>query len=151
MISLDTCFSLDKCFSKFYGNVGVITDILVSFPSHLKKLRSILRFWLEKLNCGFFHSFHLRKNTTKQLFQSKFQCRKYLFFGFFHIMYRNKCFLQWNITSQKINVEITSFPGSLGKKIVVINYIQQYKSSCFAILGYKSVRSRIYTPLAEHS
>ena len=48
----------------------------VSFPSHLKKLCSILRFWLEKLNCGFFHSFHSRKNTTKQLFQSKFQCRK---------------------------------------------------------------------------
>ena len=45
-------------------------NILVSFPSHLKKLRSILRFWLEKLNCGFFHSLHSRKNTTKQLFQS---------------------------------------------------------------------------------
>ena len=43
-------------------------NILVSFPSHLKKLCSILRFWLEKLNCGFFHSFHSRKNTTKQLF-----------------------------------------------------------------------------------
>ena len=51
-------------------------NILVSFPSHLKRLRSIPRFWLEKLNCGFFHSFHSRKNTTKQLFQSKFQCRK---------------------------------------------------------------------------
>ena len=24
----------------------------VTFPSHLKKLRYILRFWLEKLNCG---------------------------------------------------------------------------------------------------
>ena len=48
-------------------------DTLDSFPSHLKKLRSILRFWLEKLYCGFFH---WRKNTTKQLFQSKFQCRK---------------------------------------------------------------------------
>ena len=53
-------------------------NILVSFPSHLKKLRSMLRFWLEKLNCGFFHSFHSRKNTTKQLFQSKFQCINYL-------------------------------------------------------------------------
>ena len=39
--------------------------ILVTFPSHLKKLRSILRFRLEKLNCGFFHSFHSWKNTTK--------------------------------------------------------------------------------------
>ena len=59
-------------FSKFYGKVGV------TFPSHLKKLRSILRFWLEKLNCGFFYSsFHSWKNTiTKQLFPSKFQCRK---------------------------------------------------------------------------
>ena len=28
-------------------------DILVSFPSHLKKFCSILRFWLKKLNCGF--------------------------------------------------------------------------------------------------
>ena len=50
--------------------------ILFNFPSHLKKLRSILRFWLEKLNCGFFHSFHSWKNTTKQLFLPKFQCRK---------------------------------------------------------------------------
>ena len=45
-------------------------DTLDSFPSHLKKLRSILIFWLEKLNCGFFHSFHSWKNTTKQLFHS---------------------------------------------------------------------------------
>ena len=37
-------------------------NIFVSFPSHLKKLRSILR-----------------KNTTKQLFQSKFQCRNSYF------------------------------------------------------------------------
>ena len=43
--------------------------ILVTFPSHLKKLRSTLRFWLEKSNCGFFHSFHSWKYTTKQ-------CRK---------------------------------------------------------------------------
>ena len=40
-------------------------DILVTFPSHLKKLRSILRSWLEKLNCAFFHLFHSWKNTTK--------------------------------------------------------------------------------------
>ena len=45
-------------------------DILVSFPSHLKKLRSILRFWLEKLNCGFFHSFHSRK-TPQNNFSSQ--------------------------------------------------------------------------------
>ena len=50
--------------------------IFISFPSHLKKLRSILKSWLEKLNCGFFYSFHSWKNTTKQLFQLKFQCRK---------------------------------------------------------------------------
>ena len=42
--------------------------ILVTFLSHLKKLRSKLRFWLEKLNCGFFYSFHSWKNTRKQLF-----------------------------------------------------------------------------------
>ena len=51
-------------------------DILVTFPSHLIKLGSILRFCLQKLICGFFHSFHSWKNTTKQLFQSRFQCRK---------------------------------------------------------------------------
>ena len=65
--------SLEFYFSKFYGKVGGISWFL---PSHLKKFRSLLRFWLEKLNCGFFHSLHSRKNTTKQLFQSKFQCRK---------------------------------------------------------------------------
>ena len=57
---------------KFYEKVGVIS---LFFPSHLNELCSILRFWLEKLKCGFFHSFHSRKNTTKQLFQSY---RKYL-------------------------------------------------------------------------
>ena len=50
--------------------------ILVTFPSHLKKLRSKLRFWLENLNCRFFYSW---KNTTKQLFSSKLQCRNELF------------------------------------------------------------------------
>ena len=30
---------------------------LVTLPSHLKKLHSIPRFWLKKLNCGFFNSF----------------------------------------------------------------------------------------------
>ena len=41
-------------------------NILVTFPSHLKKLpSSIPRSWLEKLNCGFLHSFHSWKNTTK--------------------------------------------------------------------------------------
>ena len=36
-----------------------------SFFSHLKNLHSILRFRLEKLNCGFSQSFHSLKNTTK--------------------------------------------------------------------------------------
>ena len=31
--------------------------ILVNFPSHVKKLCYTLRFWLEKLNCRFFHLF----------------------------------------------------------------------------------------------
>ena len=35
------------------------------FFSHLKKLHSILRYRLEKLNCGFYQSFHSLKNTTK--------------------------------------------------------------------------------------
>ena len=48
-------------------------NILVTFPSHLNELHSILRSWLGKLNWGFFHLFHSWKNTTTQLFQSKFQ------------------------------------------------------------------------------
>ena len=35
--------------------------ILVTLPSYLKNLHSIQRFWLEKLNCGIFHSW---KTTT---------------------------------------------------------------------------------------
>ena len=46
-------------------------DILASFPSHTKKLRSKLRFGHENLHCGFFHSYQSRKNITKQLFLSK--------------------------------------------------------------------------------
>ena len=61
---------------------------MVSFPSHLKKLRSLLRFWLEKLNCGFFHSLHSRKSPTKQLFQSKFT--------YFYLWVCNSYFLYWN-------------------------------------------------------
>ena len=41
------------------------SDILVTFPSHFKKFPSKLINWLKKLNCGFFHSFQLWKNTTK--------------------------------------------------------------------------------------
>ena len=47
-------------------------DIFVTFPSHLKKLRSILRSWLEKLNCGFFHSFH-SCNTIVWMWYNKWQ------------------------------------------------------------------------------
>ena len=43
---------------------------MVSFPSHLEKLCSILRFWLKKLNCGFFHSF-TREKTPQNNFSSQ--------------------------------------------------------------------------------
>ena len=49
---------------------------LTFFQILWKSRCNILVTWLEKLNCGFLHSFQLWKNTTKQLFQSKFQCRK---------------------------------------------------------------------------
>ena len=48
-------------------------DILVTFPSHLKKLRSIL-ILTRKVELWIFPLVSLVK---KQLFQSKFQCRKY--------------------------------------------------------------------------
>ena len=59
-------------FSKFYGKVGVISW-LITFQSYLKKLYSILRFRLAKMNCGFFHSW---KKTTKKLLSPNFQCIK---------------------------------------------------------------------------
>ena len=46
------------------------THILVTFRAHLKKLHSEITTEIltrKKLNCGFFHSFHWRKNSTKQL------------------------------------------------------------------------------------
>ena len=66
-------------------------NIFVSFPSHLKKLHSILRFWLEKLNCGFFHSFHSRKNTTKQLFHQNFSVENNYFalFSIYFALFSN--------------------------------------------------------------
>ena len=61
-----------QCRKEFFQNLWKCRcNILVSFPSHLKKLLSILRFWLEKMNCGFFYSFHSQKNNTKQLFPVK--------------------------------------------------------------------------------
>ena len=50
--------------------------ILVTFPSHLKKLRSnILIFWLERMNCGFFHYLFLTNEKTPQN-NFSCQCRK---------------------------------------------------------------------------
>ena len=58
-----------KNFSKFYGKVGVISWFL--FHLIWKKLCSILRFWLEKLNCGFFtcftHEQTLQNNFSRQV------------------------------------------------------------------------------------
>ena len=51
-------------------------NILVSFPSHLKKLRSILRFLLEKLNCGFFPLVSLEKKHHKTTFPVKISVQK---------------------------------------------------------------------------
>ena len=52
-------------------------NITPTFPSHLKKLHSILRSWLEKLNCGFFHSFYSWKNNTKQTPQNNFSSQNF--------------------------------------------------------------------------
>ena len=56
------------------------------FPNSMEKWVSYLgyfsisfekiTFYTEILTCGFFHSFHSWKNTTKQLFSSKYHCRK---------------------------------------------------------------------------
>ena len=80
--------------------------ILVGFPSHLKKLRSIPRFWLEKLNCGFFHSFHSWKKTTNQ-FSRKIFIVKNIYFKRACLRFRDNfvqcnrslkmCSFLWNI------------------------------------------------------
>ena len=66
--------------------------ILVTFPSHLKKLCSILRFWLEKCNCGFFHSFLSRFPTF-----------------FFILQYGNSYFLHWNFDKKSCFVIVVFF------------------------------------------
>ena len=52
------------------------------FPSHLKKFRSILRFWIEKLNCGFFHSFHSRKTPQYNFSSQNFSVENNYFWRF---------------------------------------------------------------------
>ena len=63
--SLSNCQFKD--FSKFYGKAGVVSWLPFS---HLKKLCSILRFWLKKLNCGFFTCF-TREKTPQNNFPSQ--------------------------------------------------------------------------------
>ena len=56
--------------------------ILVTFPSHLKKLRSKLRFCHEKLNCGFFHSIHSKKHRKNNFSWQTFSIdNNYFFFA----------------------------------------------------------------------
>ena len=81
--------------------------ILVTFPSHLKRLHSLLRFWLEKLNCGLYRWFYSWKNTTKQLFFSKFHFRNsYLWCLLFHWIWLEKLisvfFNEWKNTSNQL-------------------------------------------------
>ena len=63
-------------FSEFFSKVGVISWLL--FHLIWKKLRSILRFWFEKLNCCFFTRFAYEKTS-----QNNFSVWKWLFLYFF--------------------------------------------------------------------
>ena len=58
------------------------------------------------MNCRFFHSFHSWKNTTKQLFLSKFLCRKWLFHSIH--MWKNKK------STFLVKVKIFNYEKSLG-------------------------------------
>ena len=78
--SLCCCYLLTKneekinVFPKFYGKVDVISWLLFH---HIWK--NYVLYWdfdSKSWIMDFFHSFHSWKNTTKQLFLSKFQCRK---------------------------------------------------------------------------
>ena len=51
-----------------YYPVSYCHILLVTFPSHFKKLHSKLRFWLEKLNCGFFFTHFTREKTPQNNF-----------------------------------------------------------------------------------
>ena len=81
--------------------------ILDTFPSHLKKLRSILRFWLEKLNCGFFHSFHLRKTPQNNFSSQNFSVENYYFF--FLCVYIHQHFSKLNLDLDKLGGTNFSF------------------------------------------
>ena len=61
-------------FTKFYGKVGVISWLLflLIWKNYVLNWDFDSKSWI----VDFFHSFHSWKNTTKQLFLSKFQCRK---------------------------------------------------------------------------
>ena len=59
-----------------YGKIRVIFICVIFFPSHLKKLHSLCRDFDWKSRIVDFSLVSLmKKNTTKQHIQSKFQCR----------------------------------------------------------------------------
>ena len=89
-------------FSKFYGKLGIISCLLF----HLIWKHYIL-YWdfdSKSLNCGFFHSFHYWKKTTKQFFSlalfhsihSWKKTTKQLFSSKFHIQeIKNSAGFHW--------------------------------------------------------
>ena len=106
---------LNEIFSKLYGKVGSRWHILVIFPSHLKKLHSLLRFWLKKFNCGFFHTDHSWKKTTKQLFLTKM--KKITIFNAINVLW-----------SQFLSALYQSLSALLPLKLKVLNCRQIIKS-----------------------
>ena len=54
-----------------YINIFFQIHTLVTFPSHLKKLHSILRFWLDKLNCWIVDCF------TRFTRENNFSCQNF--------------------------------------------------------------------------
>ena len=53
---------------------------MVTFPSHLIKVCSKVKFWYEKLNCGFFHSFHSRKTPQNNFSWQNFSVENNYFY-----------------------------------------------------------------------
>ena len=98
---------------------------MISFPSHLKKLCSILRFWLKKLNCGFFTCFTREKtpqnNFPSQNFSVKITIPPITCYYLFNFLYYIYVYLN--------SVSVTSPNGKLlGNIPILVHYSGQTRT-----------------------
>ena len=100
----------------------------LNFPSLLKKLYSILRFWLKKLKLWiFFTCLTHEKTPPNNFFLSEFQYRKYLVFLHKYAKNQGKSLIFFHLSKQKKNNRIAlSFYVPSFKKIWFIPKIMTF-------------------------